>query len=92
MAKSKEGLAVTYVPLSEVIEWKSNPKAHQDEAIQGSVRRFGFLDPIGMNTHKDANFLLEGHGRLAALREMHDKGESPPANIIIGETPTIITE
>lgn len=77
-------LAIEYVPLSTLERWPRNPKAHDDAGIARSVRRFGFNDPCARNTHHEAKFLLEGHGRLATLRKMHDDGEPPPANIVVG--------
>ena len=84
MAKSKDGLAITYMALSAIEAWPRNPKLHSP-AIAVSIERFGFNDPVAVNTHPDARWLLEGHGRTEALRRLHDEGHPAPDHILVAE-------
>ena len=76
-----EGLRIEYMPLAELLgrQFTGNPKAHDDEAIRGSVERFGFQDPIAIDERTGR--MSEGHGRLEALRAMREAGETPPENV-----------
>jgi len=69
-------MKLAYVPLSEVETYPRNPKDHDDDLIRASVLRFGFNDPMAIN--ETTGKLLEGHGRLEALRELKDAGKPAP--------------
>lgn len=68
-------LQVEYVPIETVQTYENNAKLHPAEQIQQikeSIRQFGNCDPIGVwhDPEKDADVIVEGHGRLIALTEM----------------------
>lgn len=76
-----EGLRIEYMPIAELLgrRFRGNPRSHDDEAIRGSVERFGFADPIALD--EKSGSISEGHGRLEALRAMREAGETPPENV-----------
>lgn len=56
--------------VSDIIPYMNNAKEHpkhQIEQIVNSIREFGFNDPIAIDEH---NVIIEGHGRLEALKLM----------------------
>lgn len=64
-------LNVEYIPISALKPYENNAKIHtsaQIDQIKQSIREFGMNDPIGI-WGKD-NIIVEGHGRLIALREL----------------------
>jgi len=65
-----------HLPLSQFKANKKNPKIHtpeQIEHIKKSILKFGFNDPIA--TWGDKHLIVEGHGRVQALREMAESGQ-----------------
>ncbi|WP_290633454.1 hypothetical protein [Aquisalimonas sp.] len=70
---------VAYTPLDEIRPHPGNPKQHDVGLIVGSLRRFGFLDPVVVDQR--TGLLVSGHGRCEALRTMRDGGEEPPSGI-----------
>jgi len=65
-----------YLPLDMFKANKKNPKIHtpeQLEHIKKSIIRFGFNDPIA--TWGDKFLIVEGHGRIQALKELVASGE-----------------
>ena len=72
-------LKIEYWPLSKLKRWPRNPKAHDDDAIRGSIDKFDFNDPIGVNTRTGQ--IVEGHGRLDVLQQRKAAGEPPPFHI-----------
>lgn len=73
-------MQIEYYPLRRIEKWPGNPKDHDLWFLQTSINEHGFNDPMA----RDANTgkLVEGHGRTSALRQMKDKGQAPPDNII----------
>ena len=68
-----------YVPINEIARWPRNPKLHDLDRIESSMKRFGYVLPM---TRDDATGkLVAGHGRLEVLLRMQARGESPPARI-----------
>jgi hypothetical protein len=64
-------LKIEYVKLSELTPYENNARKHQKEdvaAIKESIARFGMNDPIGI--WGDKNIIVEGHGRMLALKEL----------------------
>jgi hypothetical protein len=62
-------LEVVKIKLENLTPYEKNPKIHTEEQIQqiaNSINSFGFNDPIAV-TGKE-NFVLEGHGRILALK------------------------
>lgn len=60
--------------LSELIEWEMNPRKlteRQAREIGESLERFGFVDPLIINTD---NSLIGGHSRSKVLRLLEDFG------------------
>lgn len=70
---------VDYVPLSELEKWPRNPKEHDEDGIADSIERFGFADPPAVDERTGR--LVEGHGRVDALRAMKEDGEPPPYRV-----------
>jgi hypothetical protein len=60
--------------INELIEAEYNPRqltAAQFEQIKSSVQRFGFVDPVIVNTHKDRrNIIVGGHQRVKVARAL----------------------
>lgn len=70
--KPKE-LKVEYVSIDEIKPYSGNAKLHpaeQIEQIKKSIEQFGMNDPIAV--WKD-NEIIEGHGRLIALKEIGEE-------------------
>ena len=64
-------LKVEYIPIDEIKPYENNAKIHTEEQIEQikkSIEEFGMNDPIGI-WGKD-NIIIEGHGRLMALKEL----------------------
>lgn len=81
VAVEDQGLAVQYVPLSDINYWTNNPKKHDMGALIQSIRRYGFRDaPIYDRT---LNSIIAGNGRVEALAMMKEDGEEPPRGIVV---------
>lgn len=64
-------LKVEYIPIDDIKPYENNAKIHTEEQIKQikkSIEEFGMNDPIGI-WGKD-NIIIEGHGRLMALKEL----------------------
>ena len=72
----EDQIEVQYVSLDMLLRWPGNPKEHDLGAIAASMLRFGFRDPIGANRRN--NHIEEGHGRLAVLEHLRQRGSPPP--------------
>jgi len=57
-----------------------NPKEHDIGAIIASMQRWGYIDVIGWN--RRTGNVLDGNGRLEALRKMKLAGMAPPARVV----------
>jgi len=69
-------LEIISVPLADIKPFEKNAKLHpkeQVEQIKRSIADFGMNDPIAIDEN---NVVIEGHGRLLALKEM-DTAEVP---------------
>jgi hypothetical protein len=65
-----EKLQIEYIPTSEVIEYKNNPKKHpqgQIDKLKKSIKEFGFKNPIILDKN---NEIIAGHGRFKASKEL----------------------
>lgn len=63
-------LEIELLPIDDLIEYKNNVKEHpkeQIEQIKQSIIEFQNNDPIAID---DNNVIIEGHGRLQALKEL----------------------
>src|SRR2546429_8459830 len=68
--ESKERLQIDYWPLERLIPFARNARTHsaaQVAEIAGSIRAFGFSNPILVGAEGD---VIAGHGRLAAARQL----------------------
>ena len=64
-------LKIEYLPLDELTPYENNARKHEKadlQAIQNSIEQFEMCDPIGI--WSDKNIIVEGHGRLLALKEL----------------------
>lgn len=81
MTEIRWAQAADHLPLEAMKPNPKNPKKHtkaQIEHIKASILRFGFLDPIGV--WGEEHIVVEGHGRLEALRQLiEERGIEPPA-------------
>lgn len=67
---TNEALPVQLIALDQIKESPRNAKIHtqaQIGQIIASIKQFGFRDPIALDGNME---LVEGHGRVAALRAM----------------------
>jgi DNA modification methylase len=67
---SSERLKIDYWPLERLIPFARNARTHsaaQIAEIAGSIRAFGFSNPILVGAQGD---VIAGHGRLAAARQL----------------------
>lgn len=78
---NKKELKIEYVSLEQVKRWPRNPKNHDLDALEKSIDRFGFVQPIVIDG--ESNRLVAGHGRLEALLRLKERGESLPGRIKI---------
>ncbi len=60
--------------IKDLIAAEYNPRKMtpvQDQALADSLKRFGMVDPVIVNTHADrANIIIGGHQRLRIWREL----------------------
>lgn len=67
-------LEVQYVAVGNLKENAYNPKRFDKEALDGireSITRFGFADPLVVNSNDDRkNILIGGHARLKIAKEL----------------------
>src|SRR5438874_5299863 len=69
-AQTKARLQIEYWPLDRLIPYARNARTHspaQVAEIAGSIRAFGFSNPILVSEGAD---VIAGHGRLAAARKL----------------------
>lgn len=68
-------LKIEYIPLDDLKPYDKNARLHTEtdlKTIENSIREFGMIDPIGI--WSDKNVIVEGHGRLMALKKLgHEK-------------------
>src|ERR1700704_5913616 len=65
-----ERLRLEFWPLDRLVPSPRNARTHSDAQIAeiaGSIRAFGFTNPILVGEHGD---IVAGHGRLAAARQL----------------------
>lgn len=64
-------LKIEYLPLEALTPYERNARKHEAadvQTIKNSIKEFGMSDPIGI--WGDKNIIVEGHGRLLALKEL----------------------
>ena len=67
--------------LSEIARWPRNPKQHDIPELQGSLVRFGAVDPPLVD--EGTGRLVKGHGRLDAMLAAKAAGQAPPKRIAL---------
>ena len=70
------------LPLDALTEFQGGLKKRKDsdiEKIEKSIHEYGFATPFFVWKHDGINSVLDGHGRLSALKEMQQRGEEIPA-------------
>ena len=63
-------MKIEKIDIDKIIEYSGNVKEHpewQIEQIKNSIKEFGFNDPIAIDEN---GIIIEGHGRLIALKEL----------------------
>lgn len=64
-------IEIEVIPINKIKPYKKNAKIHtkeQVEQIKKSIEQFGMNDPIGIWSTE--NIIVEGHGRLEALKQL----------------------
>ena len=70
------------LPLSELTEFQGGLKKRTDDdlaKIERSIREYGFATPFFVWKSEGKNKVLDGHGRLQALKHIAAQGEEIPA-------------
>ncbi len=74
MAKKQPKITVIERDISDLIFAEYNPRqmtADQKQHLTDSMKRFGFVDPIIINTHeKRSNVIIGGHQRVRIAKEL----------------------
>ena len=63
-------MIIKVVSIDKIVPYSKNAKEHpkeQIEQIKRSIEEFGFNDPIAIDEN---NVIIEGHGRLLAIKEL----------------------
>ena len=63
-------MKIEKIKIKDIVEYPLNAKLHpqhQVEQIKKSIEEFGMNDPIAID---EDNVVIEGHGRLMALKQM----------------------
>lgn len=72
--------------LSRLVDFQGglkNRTGDDVEKIITSIKRFGFATPFFVWSHDGINHVLDGHGRLLALRKLRSLGETiPPLPVV----------
>lgn len=70
----KENLKIEYVSIESLVLNDKNPRKwtdEQKEQLKESIKRFGNVDPIIVNSHEERkNVIVGGHFRLEACKEL----------------------
>jgi len=73
--------STVWLDIDQVASLEQNPKEHDIGAIIASMQRWGYIDVIGWN--KRTGRVLDGNGRLEALRKMKAAGMAAPARVVV---------
>ena len=75
-----------FLELSDLTEFQGNLKERENtdyEKIEKSIKKHGFSFPFFVWKHDGLNHVLDGHGRLGALKKMAEQGENiPPLPVV----------
>lgn len=85
MAATKEQLPrrLEYQRLDDVRPAPRNPKNHHEDDLDGSVERFGFVEPILLDERTGR--LVVGHGRLESLQRKKAAGADHPEGVTVNK-------
>jgi len=77
-AKVEDVLILKYVDLATVSQWENNAKKHDIQTIIKSLKKYGFKDPVKYEPtlNKGAGGIVEGNGRIEALRTMFNQNKA----------------
>mgnify|MGYP000330098119 CR=1 FL=1 len=75
---------IDYMRLADLARAPRNPKDHDAELIQASLRRFGYVEAIAIDERTGR--LVAGHGRLDELERGMAAGEDLPEGLEADET------
>jgi hypothetical protein len=78
-AKSERNHKIEYKNVDEIKSAELNPKRHDYDALERSVKRFGFVTPAVENTATGR--LVAGHGRIEAVRRIKQKNGPVPKGV-----------
>lgn len=71
---NKENLKIEYVSIDSLVANDKNPRKwtdEQKEQLKESIKRFGNVDPIIVNTHEERkNIIVGGHFRVEACKDL----------------------
>lgn len=70
------------MPLDDLPEAVRNPKAHDEQGIDASLDRFGYVEPAVLDERTGR--LVSGHGRKRGLQAKRERGEQPPEGVELG--------
>lgn len=79
--EAKPRVEIVYEPIDEIARWPRNPKEHDLDEIESSMRRFGYTLPMVRDGRTGR--LVAGHGRLEVLLRMRDRGDPAPMRILV---------
>lgn len=82
-SESPRTISIEYVNIFQIVKWDRNPKKHNIPAIEHSISKFGYINPIVIN--EENKTILAGHGRLESLIEMKRLNMEPPLGIKVGD-------
>jgi len=75
----EDTLRIDYIPLAKLLRAPRNPKRHDLDVIEKSVRRFGYVNPVIIDGRTGR--LVAGAGRLDTLDRDKASGLQPPRRI-----------
>lgn len=76
---SRGEFRIEYLPLAKVKTWPSNPRTHDEDKLDASIDRFGFIAPLMLD--EATGQMVAGHGRLESLLRRKAAGKAPPSGI-----------
>lgn len=68
-----------WVPLPHLLGARRNPRRHYRDRLVTLIQRFGFTAPPVLDA--TTGRLVAGHGRVEALRHMHERGDALPEGL-----------
>ncbi len=80
------GIRLEYLALDELQPAARNPKAHAGPAIEESISRFGYVEPMVLDERTEK--LVAGHGRREALQAIRKRGGPAPEYVRVSKDGT----